>query len=84
MLEADDVGMVERGHDIEFSVLEPAVLQHLLDGDSFAGIDHRSLVDDAERAVADHALGGVRQGFLGRRGALRRLRGLRDGGGGEE
>ena len=83
MLEADNIGMVERGHDIEFSVLEPAVLQHLLDGDSFARIDHGGLVDHAERAVADHALGGVRQRFLCRRGALRRLRGLRDDGGGE-
>ncbi len=84
MFEAYDIGMVERGHNIQFPIFEPSILEHFFDGDCLARIDHRRLINDTETAISNHALCGVGQTFLrttratgcsGGSGA--RLRGLR-------
>mmetsp|Transcript_28366 Transcript_28366/g.66590 ORF Transcript_28366/g.66590 Transcript_28366/m.66590 type:complete len:238 (+) Transcript_28366:1487-2200(+) len=81
VLQPHDVGMRvldELPHDLQLPVLEALVLQDLLDGDDLPRLDDGRLEDDAEGAVADDPLGGVRYGLLAR--APRRA--ARAGGGG--
>jgi hypothetical protein len=83
VFEAHNVGVVERGHDVQFSVLESSVLQHFLDSHGLARVDHTRLVHHTEAAVANHTLGGVGQTLLraARRsgtGRLARLRSLKE------
>lgn len=52
----DDVWMGNKAHDLQFSVLEPLVLQDLLDGNIVTGFcfrDELCLEDDTEGAVSD-------------------------------
>ena len=44
---------------MQFSILKTLVLQDLLDRHHFAGFKDRGLEDDAERAIAYDAFGGV-------------------------
>lgn len=54
----------ELSHNLQLAVLEPFVLEDLLDGHDLPRLHDGRLEDDAERPVADDALGGVRYGLL--------------------
>lgn len=53
-------------HDLQLAILEPLVLEDLLDGHDLPRLHDGRLEDDAERPVANDALGGVRYGLLPR------------------
>ena len=83
VLQPNDVGMRildELPHDLQLAILEPLVLQDLLDGHDLPRLHYGRLEDDAERPVADDALGGVRYGLLP--GVSRRSAGTDRRGGG--
>lgn len=63
ILELDNVAMLQTPHDLQLSVLEPFVLQHLLDGHHFARVAQLGLVNHAETTIADHLKGKERQNF---------------------
>mmetsp|Transcript_1132 Transcript_1132/g.3559 ORF Transcript_1132/g.3559 Transcript_1132/m.3559 type:complete len:217 (+) Transcript_1132:706-1356(+) len=50
------VVVVQHLHDLQLAVLEPLVLQHLLDGDLLVAVGHRGHVHGAKGARADGAL----------------------------
>lgn len=57
VLQRDDVGVSQRLHDLQLPVLEPLVLQYLLDRHRLARLHDARLKHHAEAAVANHAVG---------------------------
>ena len=57
MLQSDHVGVEQFFHDLQFAVLVPLVLVHLLDGHFLVVLVHSRLEHDAEAPIAHHSLG---------------------------
>ena len=60
-LQLHDVGVADDPHNLQFSVLEPLVLQNALDGRIFVGRRQLGLENDAKGPVADYLALGILQ-----------------------
>ena len=58
------VWMVEHLQNLQFSVLVPLVLEHLLDGDCFASLRDRGLEDNSKRAISNDLFGIIGEALL--------------------
>ena len=56
--------MVEHLKNLQFSVLVPLVLEHLLDGDCFASLCDRGLKDNSKRAISNDLFGIIGEALL--------------------
>mmetsp|Transcript_11895 Transcript_11895/g.32917 ORF Transcript_11895/g.32917 Transcript_11895/m.32917 type:complete len:201 (+) Transcript_11895:737-1339(+) len=53
VLQSHDVGVVQHAHDLQLAVLEPLILQHLLDRDGVARLHASRLENHSKGTVAD-------------------------------
>ena len=56
MLERDDIGVIKFLHYLQFSILVPLILVHLLDGYLFAILVHSRLEHNTERPVTHNTV----------------------------